>query len=310
MKIYTMLRITKQFAEVGQERRAIEILDQALPKIRTLADKPFPIEKTTQLVDTAVQYAALEQKNKAVETLAEAQTAAQAIDDPQTKGVALARVAGGYAEIGNFEQAQQIARSIKNVNERSRAFSGIAIAYAKAGYPNQAVKLAKSIGNPDFTFRGIARHYLQIGQNDQAFQFVQQWNLKDMLSDVAFAYLEAGQPDKALQIALSIEPSPDAEQHKDWRFPAIARGFAKQGQFDQALEVAQAITDKGYKAQALIAIAEQYVVRERENKGPFQKIFFMLTNTLNSLFGSSNKDKASEILEQALQVAQSMKSEP
>ncbi|NEU73815.1 hypothetical protein PI95_014905 [Hassallia byssoidea VB512170] len=301
MKVNQMLRIAKQFAEVGQERRAIEILDQALPKIRTFADKRFPIEKPSQLVETAVQYAALKQKNKAVETLAEARTAAQAIN-----GDGLAKVAEGYAEIGDFEQAQQIARSIKNVNERSRAFSGIAIAYAKAGYPDQAVKLAKSIGNPDFTFRGIVRHYLQIGQNDQAFGIVQQWNLKNMLSEVAFAYLEAGQPDKALQIAKSIEPHPDAEQHKDWRFPSIARGFAKQGQFDQALEVAQSITDKGYKAQALIAIAEQYVLRERENKKLIEKILSVLTNSLNSLFGSSNKNKASEILDQALQVAQSM----
>lgn len=301
MKVNQMVRIAKQFAQVGQERRAVEILDQALPKIRTFADKRFPFEKPSQLLETAVQYAALKQKNKAVETLAEARTAMQVIN-----GDGLARVAGGYAEIGDFEQAQQIASSIKNVNERSSAFGQIAIAYAKAGYPDQAVKLAKSIGNPDFTFRGIARHYLQIGQNDQAFQFVQKWNLKDMLSEVASAYLEVGQPERALQIAKSIETPPDAQQHKDWRFPSIARGFAKQGQFDQALEVAKSITDKGYKAQALIAIAQQYVLREREDKGLFQKILSMLTNTLNSLFGGSNNNKASEILDQALQVAQSM----
>ena len=303
MKVNQMVRIAKQFAQVGQERRAVEILDQALPKIRTFADKRFPIEKPSQLVETAVQYAALKQKNKAVETLAEARTAVQAIN-----GDGLAKVAEGYAEIGDFEQAQQIARSMENVNERQQAFRRIAIAYAKAGYSDQAVKLAQSIGNRDTAtiLRESVRLYLERGQCDLAFGIVQQWNLKDMLSEVAFAYLEAGQPDKALQIAKSIEPPADAQQHKDWRFPSIARGFAKQGQFDQALEVAQSITDKGYKAQALIAIAQQYVLRERENKGLFQKILSMLTNTLNSLFGGSNNNKASEILDQALQVAQSM----
>ncbi|MEI2577752.1 hypothetical protein [Scytonema sp. PRP1] len=56
----------------------------------------------------------------------------------------------------------------------------------------------------------------------------------------------------------------------------------------------------------LTAIAEQYVAREREKKGFIEKILFVLTNNYNSLFGSSNKDKASKILDQALQVAQSM----
>ena len=307
MKISQMLRIVKQFAFIGQERRAIELLDQSLPKIRTLADKRFPLDKISQLIETAAQYAALEQKNKALSTLAEAQKAAQAIaiDEAQIKSDALARVAHAYAELGNFDQARQIARAIENVNARKRAFLGIAIAYGKAGYSDQAVKLATSIGNRDATLRGIVRHYLNSGQYDQAFEIIQQWNFKDMLSEVAFGYLETGQPERALQITLSIQPPPDATQ-KDWRFSAIARGFAKQGKFDQALQVAQAITDKSYKAQALTAIAEQYVAREREKKGPIEKIFFVLTNSYNSLFGSSNKDKASKILDQALQVAQSM----
>ncbi len=305
MKISQMLRIVKQFAFIGQERRAIELLDQSLPKIRTLADKRFPLDKISQLIETAAQYAALEQKNKALSTLAEAQKAAQAIDEAQSKSDALARVANAYAELGNFDQARQIARAIENVNARKRAFLGIAIAYGKAGYSDQAVKLATSIGNRDATFRGIVRHYLNSRQYDQAFEIIQQWNFKDMLSEVAFGYLETGQPERALQITLSIQPPPDATQ-KDWRFSAIARGFAKQGKFDQALQLAQTITDKSYKAQALTAIAEQYVAREREKKGPIEKIFFVLTNSYNSLFGSSNKDKASKILDQALQVAQSM----
>jgi tetratricopeptide (TPR) repeat protein len=305
MKISQMLRIVKQFAFIGQERRAIELLDQSLPKIRTLPGKRFPLDKISQLIETAAQYAALEQKNKALSTLAEAQKAAQAIDEAQSKSDALASVADAYAELGNFDQARQIARAIENVNARKRAFLGIAIAYGKAGYSDQAVKLATSIGNRDATFRGIVRHYLNSGQYDQAFEIIQQWNFKDMLSEVAFGYLETGQPERALQITLSIQPPLDA-RHKDWRFSAIARGFAKQGKFDQALQLAQAITDKSYKAQALTAIAEQYVAREREKKGPIEKIFFVLTNSYNSLFGSSNKDKASKILDQALQVAQSM----
>ncbi|GAB1543227.1 hypothetical protein NUACC21_59010 [Scytonema sp. NUACC21] len=308
MKVHCILRIAKQFATVGQERRAIELLDRSLPKIRTLANKPFPLDKIIQLIATATQYAVLEEKNKAVETLAEARTAAQAIpiDAARSQSDALARVAKAYAELGNFDGGQQIARSIKNVNEREQAFGVIAIAYAKAGYSDQAIKLAKSIGKRDYTLKEIARYYLNSGQYDQAFEIVQQWNLKDILSEVAFGYLEAGQPERALQIAQSIQSPPDAIQHKDWRLPAIARGFAKQRKFDRALQVAQGITDKSYKAEALTAIAEQYVVREPEKTGIIQKILSILTNSVNSLFGSSDKDKASEILDRALQVAESI----
>ncbi|MBD0302736.1 MAG: hypothetical protein ICV85_11330, partial [Tolypothrix sp. T3-bin4] len=126
MKISQMLRIVKQYAFIGQERRAIELLDQSLPKIRTLADKRFPLDKISQLIETAAQYAALEQKNKALSTLGEAQKAAQAIaiDEAQSKSDALARVANAYAELGNFDQARQIARAIENVNARKRAFLG------------------------------------------------------------------------------------------------------------------------------------------------------------------------------------------
>jgi tetratricopeptide (TPR) repeat protein len=296
-----------------------------LPKIRTLADKRFPLDKVIQLTDTAIEYAALGQKNKAIATLAEARTAAQASNDD-----ALVRVAQGYAEIGDFEQAQEIARSIKNVNGRESAFSRIAIAYAKAGNSDQAVKLAQSIGNSNGTFIGIVRHYIKIGQNDQALDIVQKWNVKGIMSELVLGYLNAGQPDRALEIvqkwnlkdmqsgvvsgyveagqperAMQLAKSQDME----WTSPRIARGFAKQGKFEQALQVAQSITNKSSRAETLTAIAQQYVARERDNKGPLGNILSVLANRVNSRFdssNSSNKDKASEILDQALQIAQSM----
>ena len=307
MKIYQMQRIAKQFAQVGKEEQAIEILDRTLPKIRMLPDKPFPLEKPSRLVKTAIQYAELKQKNKAISTLAEAQTIASiSIDKAQSKDSALAKVAEGYAEVGKFDQAQQIARSIKSVNVREEAFRGIVIAYAKAGNSDRAVKLAKSIGNPNSTFIGIIRHYIKIGQNDRALQLVEKWNVKGIKSEIALAYLQAGKPERVLQIVKSISSSPNNSDRMEWIFPDIAREFAKQGQFDQAFQFAQTITDKTDKAHALTGIAQKYVTKKQDNFGFIQKIFSMLTNSFNSLFGSSNKDKASEILDRALQVAQSI----
>lgn len=336
MKVNHMLRIASQFAQVGQDRRAKELLDQTLPKIRTVADKPFSSEKTSQLVKTANQYAALEQKNKAIEILAEVRTVAQAMDEARSKSDALAKVANAYAEIGNFEIAEEIARLIEDVYQRESAFGGIAIAYAKAGYADKAVKLAKSMGNQNGTLIGIARHYLAKEQYDQALQFVQKWNVKGLMSEFALGYLKAGQPERALELvqkgniegfmpeiahsylkvgqpdqALKIVESIPTPREREWMLPAIARGLAQQGQFDQALQVAQPIKDKSLKAEALVAIAQQHVVRERENKGLIQQILRVLTSGFNSLFGesnnsNSNKDKASDILALALQTANSI----
>lgn len=335
MKVNHMLRITKQFAQVGQDRRAKELLDQTLPKIWTLASKPFPSEKTSQLVETVIQYAALGQKNKAIEILAKVQAEAQVMDEARSKSDALAKVANAYAKIGNFETAQQIARLIEDVYRKESAFGEIAIAYAQAGYVDKAVKLAKSMGNPNGTLVGIARHYLAQEQYDQAFQFVQKWNVLGLTSELALGYLKAGQPERALQlvqkgniegfmpeIALGYLKAGQPERalqivesipsSREWILPRIVRSLAEQGQFDQALQMARPIKDKSFKAEALTAIAQQYVARERENRGSIQQIFWMLTRRFNSLWGDSsdsndlNEDKASDILEQALQVTNSM----
>lgn len=61
--------------------------------------------------------------------------------------------------------------------------------------------------------------------------------------------------------------------------PQIARKYAEAGQFDQALQVTQTIEGKSNQVTALTAIASQYAAR-------------------------SQQEKASEILNQALQIVQ------
>jgi tetratricopeptide (TPR) repeat protein len=66
-----------------------------------------------------------------------------------------------------------------------------------------------------------------------------------------------------------------------WLLSAIANSYAKIGQFDQALQFAQTIDNQYSKARALTEIASQYTAREQ-------------------------KEKASELLAQALQITQAM----
>jgi tetratricopeptide (TPR) repeat protein len=198
-----------------------------------LQTSPFLLKKQVNWFKTAIQYAALDQKNKAIEILAEVRASAQAMDDVRSKSDALATLANAYAEIGNFEMAQQIARLIEDVYQRESAFGKIAIAYAKAGYVDKAVKLAKSMGNQNGTLIGIARHYLAKEQYDQALEFVQKWNVLGMKSEIALGYLKAGQPERALQLV--------QKGNIEGFMPEIALGYLKAGQPERALQIVESI---------------------------------------------------------------------
>lgn len=275
LQIPSTLRVARGFAAIGANRQALEVLNQVVPKIQTLSSRRFPLEQFFYRIDAALQYDELEQKSQSVAILAEALAIAQGIpkDERSSREDALGIVAKGYAKLGDFKQAQQIARSIQAVAKRSSAFQQIAIAYAEAGNIDAAVKLEQSIGRSEQALIRIVRRYLRNKQPDQAWNFVQTHQVKGILSEVAVGYVEAGQPEQALQLLKN--------QQMEWLLPTIVRGFAQQGKLNSALQVTQSIKDKNYKVQALIAIAQSYTKKDSE------------------------REKAVEVLEQALQVTQS-----
>jgi tetratricopeptide (TPR) repeat protein len=329
LQVHSILRISKGFASIGADQQALEVLNQAVPKIRTLSSQPLPLDTVFYQIEAALQYIELEQKSQSVSILAEALATAQGIpkDQSLSQEAALGKVAEGYAKLGDFEQALQIAQSIQTVGERAAAFGQIALAYAKAGNTDAAVKLARSGGNQNATLIEIVRHYLANKQPDQAWNFVQTQQVKGILSEVALGYLEAGQPEQALKIvqigelegfvpdiALSHIKAGQPEQawkllknkKMEWVLPEIARGFAQQKQFDSALEVTQSMNDKTYKVQALIAIAQGYIKKDLVEPGIIQGILANLVDIIRGVFGDSEREKATEVLEQALQITRSL----
>jgi tetratricopeptide (TPR) repeat protein len=100
-----------------------------------------------------------------------------------------------------------------------------------------------------------------------------------VLSEIARHYAKAGKPEQALQTAQAIEALSVEDYNTDWILGQLAHKYAKAGQFDQALQVTQTIEGKSIKVKALTAIAAQYAA-------------------------SSQEEKASEILNQALQIVQ------
>jgi serine protease Do len=72
------------------------------------------------------------------------------------------------------------------------------------------------------------------------------------LKDIAVAMAEAGQFDRALQVAQKIENELD----RSWALSEIAVAMAEAGQFDRALQVAQKIENASARSWALGGIAE------------------------------------------------------
>ncbi|MBD2074235.1 hypothetical protein H6F86_10105 [Phormidium sp. FACHB-592] len=329
LQVSSTLRIARVFAAIGENQQAIEVLNQVVPKIRTLASQPLPLDRVGYQIDAALQYGELGQKSQSGDLLAEALASVQGIprDGSSNREYAVTKIAEGYAKLGDFKQALQLAQAIPIVSQRTSALGQIAIAYAKAGNLDAGVKLAQSIKNRNAVLIEVVRHHLGNKQPDQAWNLVQTYQVKGILSEVAVGFVEAGQPEKALQIvqtgnlkgfvpdlALSYVKvgQPDqalqlvANQQMEWILPAIARGFAKQGQLDSALRVTQAMNDKNYKAQALIAIAQVYTKQDAAEQGSIQSILANPMTLLRSLFGDSEREKAAKkVLDQALQVTQS-----
>ncbi|MBE9159025.1 hypothetical protein IQ265_19610 [Nodosilinea sp. LEGE 06152] len=329
LQVSSLLWIARELAANGAESQAIAVLDQAMAKIQVLSNQPYPLDRIQYQVDVAVQYGELAQEAKAKAILADALAEAKSLPVDDTNRYlenAVTRVAEAHAQMGDFERALQIAETIKAVAERGSVFQQIALAQARAGNVEAAVELAQMGGSRgNATLVEITRHYLTEKQPDQAWNFVQTYEVEGILAEVALGYVEAGQPEQALQLvqsdslvssmpaagqtdqALQIaETQPAETQQLDWLLPAIARGFAEQGQLETALQVAESINDKIYKAQAFIAVAQGYTTKDSAEQGRLRSIFANLIDFTTGLFGDSKREKVAAVLEQAIEVTESL----
>ncbi|MGB3308146.1 MAG: hypothetical protein WBG32_05105 [Nodosilinea sp.] len=326
LQLNAMLTISRELVEIQAEPQALDVLAQIRPKVETLAS-PFPADRFVYWIDAAQQYADLGQQPEAEAILATALATAEAMPtgETQNRDDALSRVARGYVQLGDIDRGMKISASIQSANARAGIVREAAIAYAAADDLDAAIALARSTGkeNLNLALTELVRYYLTQQQPDQAWDLVQTQQVKGMVSEVAVGYLEAGQPEQALEVvntnklegfaadvALAYAKAGQVEQaaagQLDYLRPAIARELAQQKQFDSALQVAQSITDDIYKAQALIAIAQAYGPTAPTEKGFIQRLLANLTDFLPGNADDSERQKAIEVLKQALQITQAL----
>jgi tetratricopeptide (TPR) repeat protein len=280
LKLDQQVTLAKLWLSSGNKTRAIALLDQTVSQIQSLKSSSYPTEPIRALTQAAVQYGAAGQPQRAETVMTIALAQAKSIKPAAAKADAIVAVAQGYGELGQTERA----RSLTPVKGREEVNASIALHNAKNGKIAQAVTIARSLKTrKEMTLSQIVENLIQANQYEQALQIAKEEKIASSLPQVALAFSKAGKPQAALQIAQSIKAKEPGRQamHLDWLLPAIVTSFAQQGQFDRALQVAQQIKTPIYQSQALTGIAAQYIEADRV----------------------VNQSKATETLDQALQVA-------
>jgi tetratricopeptide (TPR) repeat protein len=128
--------VASECARAGQKEKASEALSQAIQSAQAINDPDIGTElKAEALALIAVAYGDAGLKDKALPLLLQASGLAR---KSESGNVALEKVAGAYAKIGEYEQARRIAASISYAPSKSDALIEIARACFKAGQKQQA----------------------------------------------------------------------------------------------------------------------------------------------------------------------------
>ncbi|MBI3799070.1 MAG: hypothetical protein HY268_19160, partial [Deltaproteobacteria bacterium] len=273
-KVIAIIEVAGECMAAGHKEKAAEIASRALQGAQGIKTNSVLV---SQLVEIAGRYAKEDHREKAVEILSQALQMVPTNTDAAVRTEMLTAIARTYAEVGYFDQAQQVANT--------RGF-------------NRTGMLAE-----------IAGWYMQTGQYDQAFQVATAGDSlpEKMLAEIARKYAQAGQYTQAREAAQNIRLD---FQLKEQVLVEIAGMAAQAGHYDQAREIVQRTEPTGFQSNVLAEIARAYAAAGYYDQA-LQTIEIMpladsKASVLADLAGkcaeAGQKEKASEILLQALQV--------
>lgn len=186
---------------------------------------------------------------------------ANTIEDRSDRSIAMARIAGKYAEAGQHEQALQLlseAQEIAKANTSPdiKLLCAIAGKYAELGQPEQASQILSHALHIEQT---VVRTYDSVVlSNSRA------------VADIGCAYVEMGDFDYALEVANTIESA----SYQSSVISDIVRKYAEIGQKEQAAKLVPQIL-KTYrttkwrardKSRALVDIAHEYAKNGQEEQ--------------------------------------------
>jgi tetratricopeptide (TPR) repeat protein len=272
-----LIEIVAQFAEIGEDKQALAITRNKIKDINQQAKALLLLNDLYRLTGN---------NDKALQIL---QTAKAMVLDKKLdfrRGGIVAK----YAEIGQYKQALELAKTLTSDYDKAEAGLAIARIFFNVGQYDNAFEVAKSMGvgfldipradiypGADLLV-AIAKKYTQAGQYNLALEVTKAIPQKDYrisaLRAIARQYNSVGQKDKAAEVLTEafgiaktwtpfVYDGPQILQGSNGDILAeIAGDYADIGQYNQAMQVIEAIGDKNnavaHKAEALLKIASAY----------------------------------------------------
>ncbi|WP_373528327.1 tetratricopeptide repeat protein [Nostoc sp.] len=268
-----LAKIAVGYAKLGQQDKASKLLAPAIQtiKINESIKTSESIYITGKLLEQlGITYVEMGLYDKGLQLAKSLK-----VDDSRDKDYILKRITTPMLEVGQYEKALQIAKLIPNghvfssqensitspyIASQSIVMSEVALKYAQAGQKAQAQQIlvqALQKAKTSDEMAEIALKYAQVGQKAKALQVLAQvlqnaGKYPYYIAKVAVKYAQVGQQAKGEQLLAqafqSVKKKKDAGT-KYLDLADIAIGYAKLGQFNQAIETTKLIKDylRSYK---------------------------------------------------------------
>ncbi len=254
--------------------------------------------RSRALVNVAAWVAKAGQKDKAINIWEQVLQLSKGLDE-WWRGVILREIALGMAKVGLFDRAVRMASGIKDDKYLAWTYGDIVIEMAKSGRKKQAYSLSNL----------ALRTAISIKQENYR---------STALSGVAFSLADAGFYDLALCAAKAAYDEPVVRVK-------IVKNLVKENRFEEALRIARLIDNVSLRLSALGAVAvkmaesgmrqqsSQVLDEIKIKKGSIIdaiSVVKALHKIAEKVAKAGIKERAKEIFDYALQVAQGIKPEP
>lgn len=274
-KAWALNWISGTYARAGQFGDALKIAN-------SIEDLEL---KSWALANIAHNYSDKEEKDKSAEILSQALQVAYSIVDDVTQSDMLRLIVDKYATINQYKQAFLVVQTIKANSIQADALTKIIGQYAESQskiiHPEvsaEVIKIINTINNPNYKDNAlykVSSKYVEIGQITQALELIQginDVNIKALaLLEIANRHIRNKDKDAEVMIAhaLGVAGATDnAGLEKAEVLANIATAYAKIGDFDSAVKIANSISEIHeefgsheitiFKYQALFNIAIAY----------------------------------------------------
>ncbi|MBD2185059.1 hypothetical protein H6S82_05740 [Planktothrix sp. FACHB-1355] len=267
-KAYSLIQMAEKSVKSSRIDRVAELLSQAFEITQSLKHSKEKYETQLSIVfwyKEAVLY------DRALEI-------AIHIEDRSSRNKALNLLASSYIDAGKLEDAVQLLETIDDPVYRCEPYSKIAAKHTKSGQIKQglemfakAVAIAKSIKNRRERQLGLIQVITSYMNNCECSYIVEIVEIVKtiknasletyLLTRIVYFYNQSGQETKVIylypQIVPKIERMKDSPAKTSF-MAGIYSGYAKAGQYNQALDFVRKIKHPETKVQALLDIVDIY----------------------------------------------------